>query len=134
MPMTMQHEGGPVYRLVLRGTLHQADLERCQDLLAGEIKRIGPVRLLFVLEDFDGWAPGDDWRDLRFLVEHGDDIEKIAIVGDERWRGHTLMFAGADLRKAPVEFFPTASLAQACAWLASAGRQSSARSGEESVP
>ena len=131
MPMTMQHEGGAVYQLVLRGTLHQADLERCQDVLAGEIKRIGPVRLLFVLEDFDGWAPGDDWRDLTFLVKHGDDIEKIAIVGDERWRSPALMFAGADLRKAPVEFFSAQALAEARRWLASGAGKSFARSGGE---
>lgn len=134
MSMTMQHEGGQVYRLVLRGMLREADLARCQAELAAEIEQTGPVRLLFVLEEFDGWAPGDDWRDLTFLVEHGDDIERIAIVGDERWRGHALMFAGADLRKAPVEFFPAEAGAQARTWLLSGTGQARARSGEESVP
>jgi hypothetical protein len=31
--------------------------ERCQAELAVEMARIGPVRLLFVLEGFEGWAP-----------------------------------------------------------------------------
>ena len=63
------------------------------------------MRLLFVLDGFEGWEPRDNWSDLTFYVEHGDRIERIAIVGDERWRSETLMFAGADLRRAPVEFF-----------------------------
>lgn len=50
---------------------------------------------------------------------HGDSIERIAIVGDERWRSETLMFATADLRRAPVEFvYSQNGLAEARTWLA----------------
>jgi stage II sporulation SpoAA-like protein len=48
---------------------------------------------------------------------HGDRIERIAIVRPERWRNEALMFAGADLRKAPVEFFGEKALANARTWL-----------------
>ena len=86
-------------------------------MLAGEIGRIGPVRLLFVLDGFEGWEPHADWNDLTFYVKHGDGIERIAIVGHERWRSEALMFAAADLRRAPVEFFPEEGAANARAWL-----------------
>jgi hypothetical protein len=52
-----------------------------------------------------------------FYMKHGDAITRIAIVGDERWRDLAMMFASADLRKAPVEFFPENAMAQARAWL-----------------
>ena len=117
MPMTMKREDGNVYCLELRGLLRKADFESCQSQLIDEVKRAGPVRLLFHLDEFEGWAAQDDWRDLTFYVKHGDAIERIAIVGDDRWRGETLMFAGADLRKAPVEFFAESALPQARAWL-----------------
>ena len=113
-----EHERGNVYRLEIQGTLRKQDLERCQHRLIEEMDRVGPVRLLFLLEGFEGWAAQDDWRDLTFYVKHGDAIERIAIVGDERWRGETMMFAGADLRKAPVEFFGAGSLSEARGWLA----------------
>jgi stage II sporulation SpoAA-like protein len=116
--MTVQHDGGNVYRLEIQGTLRKQDLERCQHRLIEEMDRVGPVRLLFLLDGFEGWAAQDDWRDLTFYVKHGDAIERIAIVGDERWRGETMMFAGADLRKAPVEFFGAGSLSEARGWLA----------------
>ena len=105
MPITMQHESDNLYRVDVRGTLQKAELERCQTDLVLQMQRLGPVRLLFILDGFEGWAPGDNWRDLSFYVTHGQDIERIAIVGDERWRSEALMFVGADLRKAPVEFF-----------------------------
>lgn len=121
MPIAMYHEGGNLYKLEIRGTLRKADLERCQGELTVEMARIGPVRLLFVLEGFEGWAPQDNWGDLSFYMKHGDAIERIAIVGHKRWRSETLMFTGADLRKAPVEFFPEDAVPDARAWLGVAG-------------
>jgi hypothetical protein len=117
MSMTMQHERENVYRLEIRGTLRKTELDRCQEALAAEMARVGPVKLLFVLTGFEGWEPHAAWNDLTFYVKHGDNIERIAIVGEERWRGNALMFAGADLRKAAVEFFPLQAAADARAWL-----------------
>ena len=118
MPMTMHHENANVFRFQISGTLRRADLDRCQDALVAEMDRLGPVRLLFDLQEFKGWEPKDDWSDLSFYVNHGDRIERIALVGDERWRAEALMFAVADLRKAPVEFFPSHAAEDARAWLA----------------
>jgi hypothetical protein len=115
--MTVRHERDNVYRVEVRGLLRKPDFEVCGGMLVREMARIGSVRLLFLLEDFDGWHPHDDWKDLTFYVTHGNQIERIAIVGDERWRSESLMFAGADLRTAPVEFFGADDLAGARAWL-----------------
>ena len=119
--MDLVREGGHVFRVEVRGTLKKAELDRCQDQLAAELKQPGDVRLLLVLDGFDGWDPRDNWSDLRFYATLGDRIERIAIVGDERWRSEALMFAGADLRRAPVEYFagPAGDLGAARAWLTS---------------
>jgi hypothetical protein len=117
MSIGLEHERGNVFRMDVRGRLRKRDLEACQERLVGEMVRLGTVRLLFVLDGFEGWEPHDDWRDLTFYVKHGDAIDRIAIVGQERWRSLALMFAIADLRKAPVEFFPESALAEARAWL-----------------
>jgi hypothetical protein len=115
--MNVRHERDNVYRVEVRGLLRKPDFDASGDTLVQEMARVGPVRLLFVLEGFDGWHPHDDWKDLTFYVTHGSQIERIAIVGDERWRSESLMFAGADLRSAPVEFFAEDDLAGARAWL-----------------
>jgi len=117
MPIAMHHERDNIYRLELQGTLRKLDLEQVQERLAREMGLLGGVKLLFVLNGFDGWEPHANWNDLSFYVKNGDRIERIAIVGPERWRGETLMFAGADLRRAPVEFFREEALATARTWL-----------------
>jgi hypothetical protein len=118
MSINVQHERANIYRLDLSGRLSKSEFDRCQESLTEEIRRIGPVRLLFVLSQFEGWEDNPDWGDLSFYVTHGDSIHRIAIVGDEKWRSETLMFASADLRRAPVEFFSSQdALAEARAWL-----------------
>jgi stage II sporulation SpoAA-like protein len=117
MSMSVQQERDNVYRLDVRGTLQKQDFQRCQQVLIHEMGRVGNIRLLFVLDGFEGWDQKDDWRDMTFYTKYGSSIDRIAIVGDERWRSETLMFAGAELRRAPVKFFADGSLDQARAWL-----------------
>ena len=99
--------------------LRKTDLDRCQAQLASRMSHQAPVRLLFLLDGFEGWEPRDNWSDLSFYAKYSDCIERIAIVGDERWRSEALMFSGADLRRAPVEYFAGSSGADgpARAWL-----------------
>jgi hypothetical protein len=119
VPIALKEETGRVFRVEMRGMLRKAEFDHCQSQLAGEMSPQAPVRLLFILDGFEGWEPRDDWSDLTFYVKYGDSIERIAIVGDERWRSEALMFAGADLRRAPVEYFTSSSSddGAARAWL-----------------
>ena len=119
MSLALCHECANVYRVDIRGTLLKADLERCEQLLSAEMDRVGPVRLLFLLTQFEGWERRANWNDLSFYARRGDAIERIAIVGPPRWRDEALMFAGADLRSAAVAYFPTGAASDAREWLAS---------------
>jgi hypothetical protein len=116
--MVVHHERDNIYRIEIRGTLRTVDFKQGQETLVDEMRRVGPIRLLILLTAFDGWESDDDWRDLTFYVKHGDTIERIAIVGDGKWKDQSLMFAAADLRAAPVEFFREDHAADARAWLA----------------
>ena len=117
MPISLTPEDGNIYRVEILGTLRSRDLADCQKTLTSEMDRVGAVRLLVLLNEFEGWEPHDDWRDLSFYVKHGDAVERIAIVGDDEWRARMLMFAGSDLRKAPVEFFGGGAVSAARSWL-----------------
>jgi len=118
VPLSMTSERDGVYRLDVSGLLRKAEFDRWQASLAREMDRAATVKLLVVLNRFEGWDANDNWSDLSFYATHGDKIARIAIVGDERWRGQMLMFAVADLRKAPVEYFGAHAIADARAWLA----------------
>ncbi len=117
--MTTVTRDNGVLVLDIRGVLTRADLDRAEQEVLDAMRRDGvrTVRLLVRLHDFDGWAPDPRWHDLSFYVRHGDALDRIAIVGDPRWRGEALMFAAADLRKGPVEFFAPAQETEAREWL-----------------
>jgi hypothetical protein len=119
MPVRLRYERGNCYRLDIEGRLRKADLDRAQDSLLAELDRAGQpsVRLLVVLDGFEGWDDSSNWSDLSFYAAHGNRIERMAIVAAERWRDQALMFAAADLRKGPVEFFEAARLDDARRWL-----------------
>jgi hypothetical protein len=68
-------------------------------------------------EDFEGFERGADWGDISFLVKHDRQVDKIAIVGNQKWESEMLVFAGAGFRQGQVQFFPPNQLAQARAWL-----------------
>ena len=120
MPLSLSHQHGDTLRLDITGLLDKADLDRVQDLLLREMQRIGTptARLLVVLQGFEGWESSSAWNDMSFYFAHGDALARIAIVGDERWRSEALMFAAADLRRGPVEFFVPSEMDKAQAWLA----------------
>jgi hypothetical protein len=118
MSLTLTPEHDNILRVELRNTLRRADVEQCQRRLSSDMARIGPIRLLIVLDDFAGWSPDAPWTDLTCEARHGKAFERIAIVGPSRWRRHMLMFAGADRRETPVEYFPPGATAEARAWLA----------------
>jgi hypothetical protein len=123
MPASVRHESDNLYRVHISGLLSKTELDNVQAVAAQEIKRLGRIKLLFILEQFQGWERGADWGDVTFFTMHDEDIEKIAIVGDEKWRDHALAFAGAGIRKAAVKFYPSSESAQAHAWLLKGDRQ-----------
>jgi hypothetical protein len=109
--------GGNRYRIRITGRLLSSDMDALQREAVAAIARAGKIRLFVELRQFEGWEAHDNWSNLGFYARHGDDIERIAIVGDEAWRSEALMFAGADLRKGPVEYFRPADAGRARAWL-----------------
>jgi hypothetical protein len=117
MPVTIRREHNDIYRLEICRLLRQKDLMRAEDALAAEITRVGPVKLLVVLHDFQGSERRGNWDHATFYVAHGDDIARVAIVGPERWRDEMMMFSAAGIRKGPVEYFPEGATSEALAWL-----------------
>jgi len=117
MPATLEFEPNDICVLRVSGTLGQSEFAQSQEALAQKIDAGAKPRLLAILEKFEGWERGADWNDLDFMLSHGNEIAKIAIVGEPRWEPEALAFAGVGFRKAPVQFFPPNNLAEARAWL-----------------
>ena len=108
----------------LTGKLNVSEFQDLQDLGRLSLERFGQVRILFELEDFQGWSKEPGWADSFFLEENSDSVSRLAFVGDETWRDEIFMFTGKPMRKIPIEFFHKDQLAQAKAWLSEENPQS----------
>lgn len=118
MGATIQRDNNGIWVLRIFGALRKEELDAVQAAgLAGMNPHENARVLVMVEEDFCGWVGDNVWNDMTFFVEHGDRIDKIAIIGDPKWETRMLMFTGAGFRRAPVKFFAVNQLAQAHAWL-----------------
>ena len=72
-----------------------------------------------IAEGFERWERHEEWGDVSFMIGQGQHIEKMAIVGDEKWRDDALAFTAKGFRPTAIEFFGASRLNEARAWLSS---------------
>ena len=115
--ITQANDAGVVHAR-LTGKMTLDDEKALEEMARAVIDGGEEVRLLVVLDGFQGWARSEGWdNDLQFTVEYGDRIARIAIVGDERWRDEALAFVGQGFRKTKIEYFATPLAQGAEAWV-----------------
>ena len=117
MPLQIQFEPTDVCVLRVSGLLKQSEFGAAQQEMAKKMDAGSKPRVLAVLENFEGWERGTDWNDIDFMIAHGNDISRIAVVGDPRWETQAMAFAGAGVRGVPVRFFGSGELKNARSWL-----------------
>lgn len=108
---------GPMLYVQIKGVMQLADHQAIQAVAKKMIEQGLKPRVLVSTVDFQGWEKGVDWGDMSFLSDYGNDIVKMAIVGDHKWKDQVFMFVAKGLRKTAVEYFPTSALTQAEAWV-----------------
>ena len=118
MPVEIINSSGKLLEIKIRGMLKKADHERIVKIAKEAIAREGKIRALIIAEDFEGWEQHEAWGDVSFMMEEGQRIEKMAIVGDEKWRDDALAFTAQGFRPTAIEFFTVSRLNEARKWLA----------------
>ncbi|MGV3530997.1 MAG: STAS/SEC14 domain-containing protein [Chthoniobacteraceae bacterium] len=118
MPANIQRISADTYVLNLKGMVQRSEFAKTHETVSPDLGLGVKPRIFAILEDFEGWESGAEWGDLAFSFStESHEIAKIVIVGDPRWEGEALAFAGAGYRRAPVKFFPTGQEAEARTWL-----------------
>ena len=119
--MTIQIEPAGDSGLVIGRISRQMTLEdqRALERLARtSIDQGLPVRLLVALDGFEGWESNAGWgEDLEFTAVFGDRIQRIAIVGEPRWRDESLAFVGDGFRATQVRYVAPSERDDARAWV-----------------
>ena len=119
MPVEIIDVAGKLLQLKVRGMLKKADYDRIIQIAKEAIAREGKIRALAILEGFEGWERHEEWGDVSFMIGQGQHIEKMAIVGDEKWRDDALAFTAKGFRPTAIEFFGTSRLNEARTWVSS---------------
>lgn len=88
---------GHLLQIRNRGELRKIDHDRMIGAAREVIVREGKVGVLTILDGFQGWERHEGWGDVSFMMGDGENIEKMAIVGDEKWRDDALVFTAAGL-------------------------------------
>jgi SpoIIAA-like len=117
MPVEIIDASGKLLQIKIRGMLKKADYDRIILIAKEAIGREGKVRALAILDGFEGWERHSDWGDVSFMTEQGQHIEKMAIVGDEKWRDDAFAFTAKGFRATAIEFFPPSRTNEARIWL-----------------
>jgi hypothetical protein len=117
MPVQIIEASGKLLQIKIRGLLKKADHDRIVQIAKEAIAREGKIRALIILEGFEGWERHEGWGDVSFMMEQGRDIEKMAIVGDEKWKDDAVAFTAKGFRPTAIEFFAESRVDAARIWV-----------------
>jgi hypothetical protein len=107
---------GNLVRVEVSGKLTQEDYDTLIPSWRSTIARYGKMRMLFVMQDFHGWDPEAAWDDFRFDLEHHQQVERIAMVGEKEWQ-HWMTKIGSWFVDAEVRYFDASQEGEAKRWI-----------------
>jgi hypothetical protein len=100
----------------LNGKLTREDYEHFVPDTERLIREQGKIRILVTMHDFEGWNAGALWEDIKWDTRHFNDIERLAIVGEEKWQKWMAGFC-KPFTTAKVRYFKFDELDAAYSWL-----------------
>lgn len=115
----LPESSGNVFGFRIQGKLIEADYrDHLVPVMERGMKEYPKIRVVWVMENFEGWTVGAAWEDILLGLEFSD-VEKMAMVIDESWDDWiTLMFkifttiTGTELR-----FFKKERIDEAWNWI-----------------
>lgn len=117
MSVEFEIENNDVAVFRISGELKKLNFEDAQRKCEELIKKVGQIKILVITENFEGWEKAEGWGDWSFADRNDSHIDKIAIVGDEKWRDLVFAFTGKGFRPVDIEYFDLGQETNARDWL-----------------
>lgn len=112
----LEQSAGNVLGYHLSGKLTEEEVKEIYREVEGVIEQHGKARLLCVLGDLSMPEMGAAWEDLKRTPQWVKDLERLALVGDERWQ--RWMAGVSDLiSQGEAEFFREGDIDKAWEWV-----------------
>ncbi|MCY2686730.1 STAS/SEC14 domain-containing protein [Salinimicrobium sp. TH3] len=113
--ISIQIENNIVYT-VAEGKLTNEDYERLIPLLQEKVRSFGTIRWYFEMKEFEGWSLSAMWRDIKFDFNNLENMERIAMVGDEKWEKELTQLM-KPFTKATIKYFSLTEKDEAKNWI-----------------
>ncbi|MFZ0915768.1 MAG: STAS/SEC14 domain-containing protein [Candidatus Udaeobacter sp.] len=118
MPVQLEEkEGGKVLEVRVTGKLVHEDYRGFVPEFDRLVRKHGKISLLFRMVDFHGWEPQAAWDDLKLGMKHFSDIERIAMVGEQKWQEWMATLC-RPFTKAKIRYFGSGAIEEARRWIA----------------
>ncbi len=112
----LPRSSGAVLGFQMSGKLHDQDYHSFVPIIDKAVAEHGKVRLLAHFHDFHGWDAHALWDDIKFSTTHCNKVERIALVGDQKWE-KWMASVCKPFTMAKIEYFDAAEIDKAWAWL-----------------
>ncbi|MCA9797213.1 MAG: STAS/SEC14 domain-containing protein, partial [Candidatus Eremiobacteraeota bacterium] len=101
----------------LWGKLTRQDYEGFLPAIEALMQRYDKIRVFVDMTDFRGLTPSAAFEDLKFGLKHWHDVERMALVGEQKWAEHLLKLSKPIIGEA--RFFAPTRAEEAWQWLKS---------------
>ena len=116
MSATLLHAADGILTIEIKGKISPDSLASVQKEALQHLQAWGSGAILFLCEEFGGWADGD-WSDPTFQMHADTLLRKMAIIGEPQWKDLAMAFTGQGYRPFPIAFFESGLTDTAKAWL-----------------
>lgn len=113
-----REKSGKIIRTIVSDMLTREDYDKILSALQQTVKEWSRIRWYFEMRNFGGWEPGAAFQELKFDVEHADEVAKIALTGTEKWK-KWLTNGVEPFGSAEVRFFNISEREEAIRWIES---------------
>lgn len=113
-----REKNGNMIKTLVSDKLTKEDYDKMLPALQQTVNEWDSVRWYFEMKDFGGWEPVAALKDLKFSIEHAEEMSKIAMVGSKKWQ-EWLTKAMKPFTAANVRFFELSQREEAQEWIKS---------------
>lgn len=118
MAINLEHENNGLVVIRASGILTRAESDAAKQRVVAAIHQRGKVDVLIIIEagfaNLEAFADWSDDHDDEFIQQH---VNRLAIVGDLKWRDNALLFFMKGFLPFSIEFFKADREDFARAWL-----------------
>ena len=111
-----EYDNAHAVEIVIGGRISTEEFDAIAAKLEAFIKRHGRVRLLEIVEDFEGMDAAAFWHDLKFSLRHLKDFSRLAVVVEPEVQ-HLWSRLVAPFMECRVEHFTPSEVEAARDWL-----------------